>query len=248
MAGGAPPVYRPGASWSAPPGGFTPSESGGAGQGFARVGARPYQVDPSTMLGWQPPPPPPGTYNPIRDQELAAGNRETEQAIGRPERERTVAENDYGTRLGLLGQREAREQEVAKQTLARLAEGYAKLGTRQNERANQLGIVGGGAMIASATKRAANEGVQKAADERAFAQQRQADENERGSLATHLSQLVGPGGSLVEAIQNAQANRQLSADNINAFKASEAGQHGYKGPQRPWAGGPGGWYRVGGPH
>lgn len=216
--------------------------------GAVRVGGRPGAAfaDPSQETAWQPPPVPAGYYNPIRDIELAEGQRGSEQSITGLDRQKTVGENTYATNLGLLAQREQQQQDSAKQTLARLAEGYAKLGARQGEQANKAGVVNGGALISATTKRVANEGVQKAADERAFAQQRQQLENERGRLATGENQLVGPGGSLVEAIQNARTNQQAFANSVGTLKGNEAAAHGYRPPQRPWVKVRGGSVRVGG--
>ncbi|HEY4451019.1 MAG TPA: hypothetical protein VGN13_05445 [Solirubrobacteraceae bacterium] len=231
-----------------------PSSIAGGWQGApgarVRVGGAPasssgYQ-SPSAAFAWQPPPVPAGYYNPILDIQQAEGKQGSEQQLTGLERQQTVDENTYATNLGLLGQREAQQQEAQKQTLARLAESYAKLGTRQGEQANRLGVVNGGALISSATNRAANEAVQKAADERTFAAQGQANENERGKLATQQSQLTGPGGTLVEAIANNKQNQQLFEQGIGTLRSSQAAEHGYVPPQRPWVHERGGSVRVGG--
>lgn len=231
------------------PGEWVHSPFGSYRVGYARPGvpgAPGQNQDPQQNLGWQPPPIPAGTYNPIRDIELAEGKRGSEQELTGLDRQRTNAENTYATNLGLLGQREGQHQMDAKQAIERIIESFTKLGARQGEQANVRGVLNGGTMLAAAGKRAANEQLSRRQADQAAARQRQADENERGRLATQQSQLTGPGGSLTEAIQNARANQQAFAGSVGTLKGTEAAQHGYVPPQRPWTKTRLGSVRVGG--
>jgi hypothetical protein len=183
-----------------------------------------------------PPPIPAGYYNPILDIQLAEGKAGSEQQITGLERQKTNAENTYATNIGLLKQKEEAQQQGAKETLGRLAESYAKLGARQSDQANAAGTLYGGALISARMKRAANEGVTRHADEVANERALQQFADERGKLALAEQQLVGPGGSLLEAMANARANQQLFATNIGTLKQKQAAEQGYKAPERPWSG------------
>jgi hypothetical protein len=212
-----------------PAGGVVPYERNFPGGGFVRVrGAAPGTQGVYPGSGpWQLPPIPPGYYNPMLDVQASEGKLGTEQTLSGLNRQKTDAENNYATNLGLLGQREADQAQKQKETLALLGESYKKLGVQQGGQANATGTLYGGAMISSAMKRAANEGSQKARDEAARAEQVQANQNERGRLSTQENQLLGPGGSLLEAITNAERSQQLYGQNINTLKGTQAAEHGY---------------------
>lgn len=182
---------------------------------------------------WTPPPIPAGSYNPIRDLELSEGKLATSQGLTGDERQQTNAENGYATNLALLQQRETAEKKTGQETLARLAESYKKLGNRQTEAANAAGELQGGALLASALKRNANEGVTKGADERNLSEQLKADENQRGQISVGESQLIGPGGSLTEAMQNASQSEQQREEGIGTLKSNEAAANGYEAPAGP---------------
>lgn len=184
---------------------------------------------------WVAPPVPAGSYNPIRDNELAEGKLSTEQGITGDERQRTNAENTYATNLQLLNEREASQKQTGQETLARLTESYKKLGAQQGEQANAKGTLYGGALIAAAQKRAANEDVTKASDERSLAETLKGDENDRGQLSVAEGQLLGPGGSLVEAIQNARQAEQQREEGLGTLRSVEAAQNGYVAPHAPTA-------------
>jgi hypothetical protein len=201
---------------------------------------------------WQLPPIPPGYYNPSLDVQLSEGKLGTEQTLAGLGRQKTNAESDYATNLGLVKQRETDQLQKEKETLGLLGESYKKLGVQQGGQANATGTLYGGALISAAMKRAANEGSQKARDEAGRAEQKQANETEEGRLVREESRLVGPGGSILEAIANAEKSQQLFGQNINTLKGTQAAEHGYTPEQ---AGGvvpyeyhdpQGGFVRVGG--
>jgi hypothetical protein len=217
-----------------------------AGPGFVKIGgkvvggptaANVYRngaTPPGPPTPWTPPPIPVGDYNPVRDNELAEGKLSTDQVLTGDERRQTNAENGYATNLTLLQQKEAAQKQTGQETLARLAEGYRKLGTRQTEGANAAGELQGGALLASALKRNANEGVTKGADERNLSEQLKADENQKGQISVDESQLVGPGGSLTEAMQNARQALQQRDESIGMDKGVEAAkEHEYEAPTGP---------------
>lgn len=206
--------------------------------GQQRAAAAGYSISPTTggYAPWAPPPIPIGDYNPSRDIEEAEGKLATEQGISGDERTRSVDENTYATNLQLLGEKEASQKQTSKETLARLARGYQQLGAKQGEQANASGTLYGGALIAAAAKRAANEGLTKGTDERSIAESLKGDENERGKLSVAEGQLLGPGGSLVEAIQNARQSEQQREEDIGKAKSEEASkEHGYEAPKGPVA-------------
>jgi hypothetical protein len=184
---------------------------------------------------WTPPPIPPSLYSPELDVKGAEGKQASEQTLTGDERTRTDTENQFGINLSLLGQREQQQAQSAQETLARLADSYRKLGVKQEENANGIGELNGGALIQSAMKRSANEAVTRKADEVARGNQQQQNANERGKLVLGEEQAVGTGGALTEAMANARQNQQQFQEGLQKYRASEAGAHGYKAPEAPKA-------------
>jgi hypothetical protein len=268
MAGG-PATVQPwrtsGSGWGAPPAGGAVPRTYSGGPGFVRIGGRPGAAVPpgappapggasgpvSTGGAWTPPPIPPGLYSPIRDAEAAVGKSGTEQALSGEQRQVTNQENNYATSLSQLGQREQQQKQAQQETLARLADSYKKLGARQEEGANAMGELSGGALIQSAMKRSANEGVTRKADEVAAANQAKADEANRGQLTVGNQQNLG---ALQETMLNQRNSQSLSEQLLRSTEGNEAASHGY-GPEeaggvRPYerggGRGRGGFVRVGG--
>jgi hypothetical protein len=215
--------------------------------GSYRVGGPPGPPAPNTHgnAAWTPPPPPAGAglYDPTRDQHIEAEKLSAGQETSKLEGEKTALENSYSTGLGTLGQREAAQQHEAQRMLALLAEGYAKLGARQSEATNRLGVLNGGALVASATRRAANEAVTKKQDEYLAAQQRQAFENQRGQASAKYQEGAA---NLVNALKNAGLSQRSYVAGEEAGRSTEALKAGWEPPERPWSHERGGAVRVGG--
>jgi hypothetical protein len=194
--------------------------------------ARPWVGTPGQ---WPSPPIPAGYYNPILDIQLSEGKQGSEQQITGLERQKTNAETNYATNLGLLKQREEARAQQQKETLANLAESYAKLGVRQGDQANAAGTLYGGALISAAAKRAANEGATSARDREAYRQAVLGFQDEQGKLARAEQEQTG---TLAEAIANARLNQQLFGQNINTLKQNQAAGQGYVVPITVAGGGP----------
>ena len=164
--------------------------------------------------GWAPKPPPAGSYSPYRDVEIATGKEATEQTEKGLERQGADNTANYTANLSEL-------ERKGQETLARLAESYKKLGARQGEQANSDGTLYGGALLASAAKRAQNEGVAKSADE---ASQSAA----RGKLEAGFNQ----GQEAVrEGIVNAGLTQQTAKEGVEKVRNTEATELGSYKPQ-----------------
>lgn len=199
---------------------FTQMPGGSVATGSATRAARVGVPAPFAQPGpWTPPAIPSSYYNPIRGIEDAEGARGSEQTISGLQRQKTDAENDYGTSVTQV-------ESHGKELQERLAESYKKLGAAQDQQANTDGTLYGGALMASAMKRATNEGVQKAANQKA-------EQDELGKLSVSENELLGPGGSLTEALQNAGVNQQGFHEGIQTLEGTEAASNGYQAPTAP---------------
>lgn len=202
--------------------------------GSYRVGGRPAGPPAVTdgNASWQPPPIPAGYYNPLRDIEAAEGKRGSQQTITGLQRQRTNAESDYGVNKSLI-------ERKAQDSLKRISESFQRLGGRQEEGANRLGELHGGALLQAAAKRAANQQIANKPVE-------QAQQDELGRLALNEQRLIGEGGSITEALTNANSNEQAFGEGLDTLKRNEAAGRGYEPPERPWAQEQGGAVRIGG--
>lgn len=130
----------------------------------ARPGAAPGAAP--GPAGWPGGKPPPGTYNPEHDFALEQARREGYSTeAGMPEGyaeegadvKRERGEHDYYTRLGQIGEREARQRQDSGTALDALRRSFANLATSQTGNANRAGVLQGGALLASAAARAGNQ-------------------------------------------------------------------------------------------
>lgn len=181
---------------------------------------------------WTQPPIPTAAYNPIRDIELAAGKRGTQNTI---EDDTTKeAQDNSNLLLNTEGvQREEGEQQTAEQkALSTLAESYKKLGVSQEQGANKAGVLRGGALLQAAQKRAANEGVTKGSDEQALQTQLTNDQIKRGQLTlTNQRELE----ALLTSSSRAEREQAQFGVDTKTLEAREASENGYVAPTPPKA-------------
>lgn len=214
--------------------------SGGLG-GISSGYLRPSSVVPQTD-----PTPPAGLYNPLRDIEISEGKKGSSQAISGLEQKKEYGEDDFstgkledereqGNSLSEIGTARTRQQEAGKVALERLAESYKKLGAQQTEGANAAGVINGGALLQSAMKRAANEGIAKTADQKALSQNLEDDalketrlkESGESALGKLLRESERGLREDTTGIANQSANEQTFEEGVNTLKDNEAASEGY---------------------
>lgn len=125
-----------------------------------------------TFRAYRPPTPPAGSYDPALDAQRAAAGRglfDLRQDVGTANLRGTV---DYGlarddiTRqrdrgFADLGTARKHGDEDYQRNVAMLSRSYQRLGDRQQETANAAGVLRGGALLQAASKRKANEAVDR---------------------------------------------------------------------------------------
>jgi len=173
---------------------------------------------PAAAAPFAQPPIPPSFYNPQYDVEEAEGKRGGEQERNKLARNQGYSNTDYAIGLG-------RVSENRTKALRQLGESFRRLGARQGEALSAAGELSGGAALASAQVRAANEGTQRGDLETGF-------RNQEGQLALgHQRQEEGYG----EAFSNNAANERGFLEGLGKFKAKEASDRGYEAPEAPTA-------------
>lgn len=218
--------YRP-ASPAAPAGAVAPS---GAAPAVRAGGASPG--------GWTPPPT--GSYNPTRDVEVEEGGRGLGQLEGELGTAKTRDTADYFTQLGELGSQEGKENAdygTAKEALGRA---FAQLGGKQTEQANSYGVLGGGALLQAAAKRASNQGLQQATADTAHGRNVEAINLARAKLAREGAppDAANPLGGrefqdIGTKLTNAQSNQAFFAESQHRLAGQEAAERGYTPPPGP---------------
>lgn len=184
-------------------------------------------------------PPPLGTYDPARDVEIGSAERGLGQLTDELGTSRTRDTSDYLLRRGEIEKAQGREGEDYGRAKAALDRSYANLGVRQGERANQYGVLGGGALLQSAAKRAANQAIQQ---QTADVGHTRAGEGFTQQLAQLALQLAPPdaanptGGrefqDLATKLTNAQANESFYTLGQQKLEDAEATANGYR-PAEP---------------
>lgn len=215
---------------------------------------------------WTPPPIPSGLYNPIRGIELEAGKRGMENTL--QDVKTGEAQGLANFNLGLEGiqgglahteaeDRAARDTDVAKnrEALEALGRRYKNLASTQEQNANQAGVLQGGAMLQAAAKRAANEGIERNAQNAALRRAEEGIERnlsnarEQASLAEHgegLKRQEEQQGLETKGTRAEREQNQFGLD-TRMLEGAEASQRGYMAPGAPfreYTGGPEGRYRV----
>lgn len=200
---------------------------GGAGIGAGNALTR---ASGGAQMGATQPPIPAGAYNPIRDIELNAGKRGAQNTI-----------EDFGTRESrgaanyLLSEEGVKRQE-SEQTqdrntaLQALQRSFQRLGVRQGEQANAAGVLRGGALLQSAAKRAANEGIGRTGIETTYNRQQEADQRQLGALAL---QRQGDQQENATGISRAEREQGQFGIDTETLKAREASENGYRAPTGP---------------
>jgi hypothetical protein len=193
---------------------------------------------------------PPSYYSPKWSEQLDAGKRSTEHEIDELETKGTRGASDYGIGLSELEHQKAnalanlnttrgRQEQDKQRMLAQLADSYKRLGVKQTEGANTAGVLYGGAVLQSAAKRAANEGVQKAGTEQTFQRQLQDDATREAQInegnensAGHLTLSHQREGENINKYEIPYAKENILSfeEGIGREEAKEAADNDYAPP------------------
>lgn len=192
------------------------------GGGFGRGAARLIGRDFLPFQPYKPPPVPSGSYDPTLDAQLGQSQRGLGDLKQDTESLNTRDTVDYGTQLGNLNQQ-----------ITQLHTDYEQLGGRQQESANQAGVISGGAMLQAAQKRAANEAHDRVPLDQA--KQQLAIDYAPPSAGSPL------GGRRFQdrttALTRAQREGAQFGIDVNSEKQFQASQVGYVPPGRGEPGG-----------
>lgn len=202
-------------------GGYNPGNPGGGVAATAPAGP-----------AWTPPPIPAGAYNPIRDIELNAGKRGTQNTIEDLGTKESRGQSSYLLGVEGVKRQEAEEAQSRSEALASLQRSYQRLGVRQTEQAREAGVLRGGAVLQSAAKRAANEGIAKTPIEQTFARDQEANQRSLGQLGLTRQEESEDDTTGVSRAEREQS--QFGVD-TQTLEGREAAENGYQAPTGPAA-------------
>lgn len=205
--------------------------------GSYRIGGRP--ASPAAPP-WSPPPLPTGSYNPQRDIETEESGRGLGQLEGELGTQRTRATSDYFTNQAEINRQAGQHTEDFNRAQQMLRQSYQRLGSQQEQGANKLGVLQGGALLQSAAKRAVNEGQTSEQQKTAYGRQQQATALELAKLAREGAppDVGNPLGGrtfqdLLTKLTNAQANNTFFGESQQRLAGQEAAERGYVPPTAP---------------
>lgn len=179
---------------------------------------------------WTPPPIPAGAYNPIRDIELNAGKRGTQNTVEDLGTKESRGQASYLLGVEGVKRQEAEQAQGRSEALASLQRSYQRLGVRQTEQAREAGVLRGGAVLQSAAKRTANEGIAKAPIETSFQRQQEGDQRSLGQLALSRQQEAEDDTTGIGRAEREQS--QFGVD-TQTLEGREAAENGYVAPSGP---------------
>lgn len=192
---------------------------------------------------------PSGLFDPTREMNIAngaTGAYDKEQDLAGPDGQKQVSEDNYTQALealkreGVQGNEDIATQRGQDETayntsVQNLTKGFANLAARQGEQANQAGVLGGGALLQAAAKRAVNQGTQQAALDTAHAQTEQALQTRAQRLAE--GQQLGEGkltqgegrelSNIQKEVRRTKADQTQFRVNERQLEGDEAAARGY---------------------
>lgn len=187
-------------------------------------------------------PPPTGSYNPTRDVEAEEGERGLGQLEGQLATSGSRDTADYFTQKGEIERTEGQQNTDFSKQQEQLAEAFKQLAGSQQEGANKAGVLGGGALLQAAAKRAVNEGKERATDTTNHERQIEGDELAQAKLAREGAppETANPLGGrafqdLNTQLTNAQSNQTFFEDAQHRLAGQEASERGYNPPAAPAA-------------
>lgn len=193
---------------------------------------------------YQPPPVPSGSYDPSLDAQLGQSKRGLGDLRADTETANTRDTVDYSTMQGDVTQQRDRTLADLNSQLEAVGRSYTRLGGRQTEGANAAGLLGGGALLQAAQKRAANEAIDRKPINTAMTRTTAdaAEQLQKLALDYAPASADNPlGGRRFQdrttALTRAQREGSQFGIDVNNQKLYQASQVGYVAPGRGQPGG-----------
>jgi hypothetical protein len=177
--------------------------------------------------------PPTGSYDPALDAQVGAAGRGLSDLGQDTQRQRERLGTDYNLQRGDLQTAEQRATADHQRALDMLTRNYSQLANRQAQGQARAGVLGGGAVLQAAAKRAANKALEQQPIDTSFQRYSADNESAQGRLALQMAppDAGNPlGGRAFQDLGTTQARAQrenqffgLDTAAEKAFQASGAG-------------------------
>jgi hypothetical protein len=131
--------------------------------------------------------PPTGSYDPALDAQLGAANRGLFDQGQDTQTQRERLGTDYNLQRGDLITAEDRATQDHQRALDMLTRNYSQLANRQAQGQARAGVMGGGAVLQAAAKRAANRALEQAPIDTAYSRFTADNQSAQGRLALQMA-------------------------------------------------------------